>query len=565
MADELIKSFDAKLDVQKDGSVHVTETILYDFGNNQKHGIFRDIPLTAKDGPDIGITVNGVTNESGGSYNYVESIARGVLNIKIGNGNVTVTGEHTYVIDYTVTNAIRPFEDHDELYWNVTGNEWQVGIEHAYATVRIPGASFDTLQTDCFTGVQGSSEKNCTPNVSSSSGSYQTATPQPLGAGEGLTVVVGFPLGLVDDTVVENPVGGSSSDITFSGSDWIFLLVPLLFVVVVIGMVIAAVAKLFKKQGYKGPIVVQYKPPEGLRPIDVGAILDKSVDTRDISSVILDLAVRGYIKIKYTIQEIKFWPDKKDFELIKLKDGSTLMHPGEKILFDLFFVGRENVALSALLADRDEFHKDIEEIKTVTEEYLREQGYYDRASKEQADKQMQKLVIAMGITVVVSFLISSVTAGVGTVLAIPVILYIIVRMASASKLAKQFTPKGIAAQGEILGFQEFLQLTEKDKLDLLNAPKLEPETFEKYLPFAMALGVEGQWAKKFEGIYQSTPTWYEDPGHNVFSSTLLISNLQQFNGAFSQAVVTAAPRSSSSGFSGGSSGGGSGGGGGGSW
>jgi uncharacterized membrane protein len=567
MADEVIKSFNASLGIAQDGSVHVTETIRYDFGNNQKHGIFRDIPLTAKDGPDIGITVNSVKNESGASYHYVESMDRGVLDIKIGEGNVTVTGEKTYVIDYTVTNAIRPFEDHDELYWNVTGNEWVVPIERVFVKAGVSGLPIQEVQTACFIGEAGSTE-DCNFNFSSDSGTFQTANApaRPLGPGEGMTIVLGFPLGIVDDTVVESPVGGPSGNVTFSSGDWLFLLVPLLFILVVMGVIITAVAKLFhNKQGFKGPVVVQYKPPEGLRPIDVGSILDKSVDTRDISSVIIDLAVRGYIKIKYTVQEIKFWPDKKDFELIKMKDGSTLTHPGEKILFSLFFAGRESVMLSDLLPDKDAFHEDIMKIKEETEEYLREQGYYDRASKEQADQQMQKLAIAMGITILVSFFISLITAGVGMVLVFPAIIYIILRMAAASNLAKQFTPKGTTAQGEIAGFKEFLQLTEKDKLELLNAPKFEPETFEKYLPFAMALGVEGQWAKKFEGLYQSTPGWYEDPGHSVFSSTLLISNLQQFNGAFSQAVVSSAPKSSSSGFSGGSSGGGSGGGGGGSW
>ncbi|MFA5946759.1 MAG: DUF2207 domain-containing protein [Patescibacteria group bacterium] len=566
MADELIKSFDAKLDVAKDGKVHVTETIRFDFGNNQKHGIFRDIPLTAVDGPNIGITVNSVTNETGGSYRYVESVDRGVLDIKIGDGNVTVTGEKVYVIDYVVTNAIRPFEDHDELYWNVTGNEWVVPIERVSMTAGVEGLLIDKLQTACFIGEVGSTE-SCNQNFSSDSTTFRTVNPpaRPLAPGEGMTVVLGFPLGIVNDTVVETPVSSGSTDFSFSDGDWIFLLVPLLFLIAVGGVTIVVISKLFKKQGYKGPIVVQYKPPEGLRPIDVGSILDKSVDTKDISSVILDLAVRGYIKIRYTVQEIKFWPDKKDFELIKLKDGSTLKHPGEKILFELFFAGRERVMLSEMLADKDAFHADIMKIKENTGEYLRGEGYYDQASKERADKQMQQLALAMGVTIVVSFLISFVTAGIGMVLFFPAILYIILRMAGASNLAKQFTPKGIAAQGEITGFKEFLQLTEKDKLELLNAPKLEPETFEKYLPFAMALGVESQWAKKFEGLYQSTPNWYEDPGHNVFSSTLLIGNLQQFNSAFSQTVVSSAPKSSSSGFSGGSSGGGSGGGGGGSW
>jgi len=559
-ADENIAGFYSTMTINENGSVGVIERIEYNFGDNQRHGIFRDIPLTAVDGPDIGITVNSVKDEGGRSYHYVESTSGGNLDIKIGDANKTISGLHTYVIDYTVTNVIRPFEDHDELYWNVTGNGWQVSIEKAEAMVIVPGQDTE-IKMNCYTGVQGSAEQNCAFGHNLGGAGFHTT--QGLNAGEGLTIAASIPLGLVNDTVVANVDAGSSSDVTLSGGDWLFVLFPVFFLLVMAGMIIAVVSRVFHKPGYKGPVVVQYQPPNGLTPLDVGTILDQSVDTKDISSIILDLAVRGYIKIKYTVQEIKFWPDKKDFEFIQLKDDSTLTHPGEKILWNLFFGGGKTVTLSSLLADKETFHEEIERIKTETEDYLREQGYYDKASKEAADKLITKLAIAMVAVIIGSFILSVLTAGLGMILAFPGIIYIIIRMAGAAKLAKQFTPKGLQAQADVTGFKEFLQLTEKDKLELLNAPKLQPETFEKFLPFAMALGVEEQWAKKFEGLYQSTPNWYEDPTHSVFSSTLLIANLQQFNGAFSQAVVAATPHSS--GMSGGSSGGGSGGGGGGSW
>ena len=163
------------------------------------------------------------------------------------------------------------------------------------------------------------------------------------------------------------------------------------------------------------------------------------------------------------------------------------------------------------------------------------------------------------------FILSLASAGIGIILMLPVFLLIGIGAFGISKLNYSLGEKGWATKGQILGFKEFLQLTEKDKLELLNAPKLEPATFEKFLPYAMVLGVENQWAKKFEGIYQASPSWYDDPTNHVFSSTMMMSNLRMFDNSFTNTVVASAPKSSSSGFSGGSSGGGSGGGGGGSW
>jgi uncharacterized membrane protein len=139
----------------------------------------------------------------------------------------------------------------------------------------------------------------------------------------------------------------------------------------------------------------------------------------------------------------------------------------------------------------------------------------------------------------------------------------------------RLTPKGLSVLKKILGFREFLQLTEKDRLELLNAPELQPEIFEKFLPYAMVLGVENKWAKKFEGIYNTIPNWYEDTKITNFNSYSLTKDLTSFNNFFNKVFnipfnkVFNIP-STSSGFSsgfggGGSSGGGSGGGSGGSW
>ncbi|MFA5945460.1 MAG: DUF2207 domain-containing protein [Patescibacteria group bacterium] len=561
-SDEVIDNFTSSIVLQADGAIQVTEIIEYNFGDNQKHGIFRDIPLTAVDGPDIGISVNSVKDGNGQPYHYVESTNNSILDLKIGEANKTVSGVKTYVIDYTVTNVIRPFEDHDELYWNVTGNGWPVGIKKASASVFVPGPAV-AEQVDCFTGPAGSTDKQCTPADFPGKAIYFTT--KPLEAGEGLTIVLGIPLGIVNDTVIPSDgLRSTIQDITVSGTDWLFLLIPLLFIISLIGFIVFAISRIFSKPGYKGPVVVAYEPPNGLAPIDVGTILDRSVDRKDVSSIILDLAVRGYLKIRYTVKEIPFWPDKKDFELVKLKEGSSLKHPGEKILFDMLFDKRSSILVSDLMEKALDYEDQIKDITAKTEEHLRTAGYFDISAKEKADKMNKQLAIISTVLVVGTVIVSFLTAGLGILLMFPIVAFVIIRMMISGRLTNQLTPKGADAQAKIAGFQEFLKLTEMDKLKLLNAPKLEPEMFEKFLPYAMVLGAEEQWATKFEGLYKTAPTWYEDANHGAFSSMLLTHNLAQLNNSWSQVVTSSVPHSSS-GFSGGSSGGGSGGGGGGSW
>ena len=571
---EAVNNFNANITIQKDGSVFIAETIIYDFGSNQKHGIFRDIPLTAVNGPRLNISVSGVSNEVGQPYQYATSIVNNVLQVKIGNPDALITGIKTYIINYQVYNAIRTFDDHDELYWNVTGNQWPVAIQNANALVILPDSPMSNVRMDCFTGSQGSTQKNCAFNQSGSNVSYSTT--QPLNANEGLTLVLGIPLGYIQNTYVPPQQTYPASNTSTANSNFLFGIFLGLFIIFIFALVIlfAWRAKTAKPKPVipselKGqPVVPEYNPPDNLPPIEIGALLDSRVDITDISSVIMDLAVRGYLKIRYTVQEIRFWPDKKDFELIKLKDGADLAHPADKIIFKLLFKSRGRVKLSDLKEQKTTFQSDIKKIQEDTEQHLRDEGYFDRTTKDKSKKLKTYLFMATAILFIGTFLltispswfglifIASFAGFVGAVIVIPIMIM---------RLANKLTPRGIAALGKILGFKEFLQLTDKDKLRLLNAPELQPEMFEKFLPYAMVLGVEDKWAQKFEGIYNTIPNWYEDPTAASFDSYIFARNLTFFNSSFNQVFSIASPGSSSGFGGGGFSGGGSGGGGGRSW
>jgi uncharacterized membrane protein len=584
---EVIKNFDVNINIQKDGSLIVTEKIVYDFGTNQRHGIFRDIPLTSVNGPELNIKVIEVKDELGNPYKYTTSITKNILKIKIGDPDIFVTGSKTYIITYQVYNAIRTFEDHDELYWNVTGNEWPVAIQNANASVILPGPFISNVKMDCFTGPYGSLQKNCTFNQDGPNVNYSIT--QPLNANEGLTIVLGLPLGYINKTylsqphkpsvvgILENYFKNNFKTLVFRIIISFFLILFLVYIYLRFIIVYLRQLSIWRtkpnpvipKELKKEPIPVEYNPPDNLLPIDVGTILDRNVDPADISSVIIDLAVRGYLKIRYTAQQIPFWPDKKDFEFIKLKDGNDLVHPADKIIFELLFGYRDKVKLSDLKQQRASLQRDIERIRENTEQYLYYKGYFDQEAKNKLKRLKDYISAVIVILFLVLFiypifLLKLKDIPIFDLLVVVVfIAFIVLTLKQSNKL----TPQGISALRKILGFREFLQLTEKDKLELLNAPELQPEMFEKFLPYAMVLGVEDKWIKKFEGIYNTLPKWYEDATVTSFNSYVLMRNINDLVSSFNKVFgIASASSSFSSGFgSGGFSGGGSGGGGGRSW
>ncbi|MEI8174961.1 MAG: DUF2207 domain-containing protein [bacterium] len=568
---EIINNFNSNIAIQKNGVVSVTETITYDFGSNQKHGIFRIIPLESTNGPTIDINVRGITDENGNAYPYSNSYEGSNLKIKIGNPNELVSGVKIYVISYNIQNVIRNFTDHDELYWNVTGNEWPVAIQNINTLVSFPQEfSLSELKKDCFTGRQGSTEKACVANYSQNSSASITSgvsftTSRLLSSGEGLTIVAGFPAGIVPKssaTVLTNHKNSNTGAIAFI---FIFGLVFLL----IIGSIIKAIVRKGKPQLppelKNRPIVVEYGPPANLTPTDVGAIFDGNLDNADLASVIIDLAVKGYLKIRYINDD--------DYEFVKLKDLSGLDHPAYKIIFNFLFVSQNTVKLSELEDAGASF--DTERIMNEMQKYLESGGYLkDLNDKDPAVKKYYLSRYAGIILTIFGIFYVSLFFGFGGFQKLGfggmiflvffcgifsvVIGFFIIAAVFGKPVYGRLAPLGITALGIILGFKEFLRATETDKIKLLNAPELKPELFDHFLPYAMVLGVEKEWAKKFEGLYTMSPIWFEGPA-GAFSTTALVAHLSHFGNSFNQTTA------SSSGFSGGHSGGGSGGGGGGSW
>ena len=562
---ETIQDFNTKITIQKDSSVFVSEKITYDFGQETKHGIFREIPLVSNNGPQLHIAVVTVEDANNHAYHYSASSADNVLQIKIGDPDIILSGIRTFVITYRVDNVVRNFTDHDELYWNVTGNQWPVDIQHAEAEVMLPDYSMSNIKMACFTGRQNSTEKNCTFNRGDASVNYSTT--QGLHVGEGFTVVFGMPVGFIQRTQEVPPqtkrvvVNDNANSHPFQFS-W---LVGIFFILVI-------VIKLLKRRPIKlkpvlprvlknQPIVVEYNPPGNLSPIIIGTIFDRKIDAADITSVILDLAIRGYLKIHFNVKRRKVLPDRKDFELIRLKDGADLTESADQIVFSFLFdfSKRDSITLSELMRQQASVQPYIKQIKEKIEKTLCKKGYFDLTLKQRKTMQL-RICLALSVIALFVFPFIPMPDGIKMML-IPVLMVVVIIFAKLlSRVTQQLTEKGLFVLKKILGFREFLQLTEKDKLNALNAPEMQPELFEKFLPYAMVLGVEEKWAKKFEGIYHTIPNWYEDASATGFNSLLLAQSLREFNSSCGQALTAPLPKMSSGlrGFSGGGSGGGGG-------
>lgn len=199
---EKIREFHADITLSTDGALLITERILYDFGTEKRHGIYREIPsisYTDYDRRTYGIQVHSVTDENRNPYQYEHSGAT-TVSIKIGDPNKKITGAHWYVITYSAGSAVTGFNNYDELYWNITGNGWQVPILLAYATVHIPnGSSEQQNGAWCYTGAYGSTDTNCTARVDSETTYSFTAAGLP--AFNGLTIAATFGKGIVTNPV----------------------------------------------------------------------------------------------------------------------------------------------------------------------------------------------------------------------------------------------------------------------------------------------------------------------------------------------------------------------------
>ena len=542
----VIQSFDATIEVSADGSILVEEVIVPRFTGSW-NGIYRTIPVQYRTPQGLNYTlrldVEGATGEEGRELRIESSRERHYRKLRIWVPDASDTTK-TVKLRYRVANALRFFEEHDELYWNVTGDEWDVPIEAASAHVTLPG-EVTGVRATAFRGAYGSTEQAA---VSIEPSGVRVDATGGLAFREGLTVVVGWNPGVVHrPTATERTVSTLYSNLPLA-------IPPLIFV----GMLWLWRAK--GRDPELAPIATQYEPPSHLTPAELGTLADGKPDMRDITATIVDLAVRGYLHIT----EVK---DEHLFGLLSSRDYTfTLKQPRsswgtlkthERDLLGSIFGSSESVTLSDL---KNKFYKHLPGLKNSLYGMLVKDGFYTgRPDRVRA----LYIIAAIVVGVLLVVLSGTVMAALGMQPAAGIVAGILsgLIMLIFGWFMPSRTVRGTRELEKVLGFQEFLSRVEADRIE---RTVKTPEMFEKYLPFAMALGVEDNWAKAFEGIYTQPPQWYTGPaGVHTFRPSTFTSNL----GAMSSqaaSVMASAPRSSGgSGFSGGSSGGGFGGGGGG--
>ncbi len=542
---EYVERFDTAIVLNQDASMRVTETLVYNFGSLERHGIYRDVPVSYK--TDLGnrstaVSNISVTDQSGAAYPF--STARSGVNerIKIGDPDKTVKGTKTYVISYTVSRMIGYFSQFDELYWNATGNAWVVPIGEASVVLTLPKPILkENLSISCYEGKTGSTE-SCTSLTDVASGTVRTISytaSHSFAAGEGLTIAIGFPKGVVYQPTRFERILASVKD------NWV-IGIPLL---VLLGMFIHWYRKGRDPHG-RGTIVPQYEAPKGMMPLEMYMLMHDRVSNNAISSEIIFLATRGYLTVAKTDGKTLVFST-TDYVLTKLKPGDDLP-TAEKALFDGLFTEGDEVRLSAL---KDHFYKNISIIKKATTESVIAKNYFA------TDPNMTRTwyVLAGGAVMFVAFYLGSfgaLAAVSGALSGAIVILF--------GLFMPKVTKTGARAREEVQGLKMYMDVAEKDRINFHNAPSKNPALFETLLPFAMILGVEKAWAKQFEGIYTAQPSWYSDPGMHGFSPILFTNDLHSFSSG-AAATLASAPGGSSGSGGGGSSGGGFGGGGGGSW
>ena len=548
-AAERIRNFDVYVDVRADGTLAVEERIRWDFEGATKHGIYREIPIAYERAGSadyhIGLRFDRASNANAVAWPAKTSTAGGYTRIRIGDPERTVTGTQDYWIRYRVTRGILFFTDHDELYWNATGNEWPVPIDHAEVHVTVPPVGDASVQLDCFTGPVGSRAHAC--DAVRDGNRIDVVGDRTLAAREGMTVVVGLPKRIVHEPTAFQRFLWWLDD---SGAGWLMLPFGVLLGFWLLWRSLGRDPKL------GDAIAVRYEPPPGLTPAEVGTIFDESADVDDVTSTILDLAIRGWLRIEETTSERLLFFSRSDYRIVRLPDppGQTLKAHEAELLEGLFELGGKSVLVSDL---RERFYTHLSTIQRALYTVLsREGGYF--AANPQTVRQVH---LGLGLFVAMAGVWF---AAFGPLACVSVIATGLI-IAVMGRAMPRRTRKGREAYEEIAGLREFISRVEADRLDRLGGKTAG--TFEKVLPFAVVLGVADRWADAFKGIYATPPTWYSGTSMNGnFDPHDVVRSVGRSLDTMGRTLASRPSNSGSSGFSSsGSSGGGFGGGGGGSW
>jgi uncharacterized membrane protein YgcG len=594
-ADERILSFDSTITVAHDGTLEVRETIrVRAEGDDIKRGIFRDFPTIypAADGRQVvvGFAFQGAARDGVAEKWRVEPRGNGVR-VYLGSAAVMLErGEHVYDLVYRTDRQMGFFADHDELYWNATGNGWMFPIDHASARVILPpDIPPADVRMEAYTGPQGAKGHDYRAGLDGGVPVYTTT--RGLGPREGLTIVAMWPKGHIT-AAVENPLppapvasadydfgrdAGHASSRSF-GSPAEALLErnlprgrgPLYIAAAGFFALLLYYYLVWNKLGRDPPAKVTiplYESPPGQSPGSMRYLLQMSFDDKCFAAGVLSLAVKGYLRIE---QESGVLGIGKTYTLRKLDPpaGAPPRTEDELALYSQIFASGPSIEL------KDDNYRDIRDARSGQKRALEAQ-FKSRFFHINGGWHALGIVFTIVLFAVTMtqpgetewpFWFFTTAAGLTTTC---LFVAIFVMNGVFGKLLKAPTIAGQAVMDRIRGFKMYLEIAEGEDLKRIQGPPLTPQLFESYLPAALALGVEQKWAERFAEVFRVQapnyqPAWYVGGGWNAANIGAFSSS---FGSSFSRAISSSstAPGSNSGGGGGGSSGGGGGGGGGGGW
>lgn len=601
-AEERITRFHSEIEVLSDGSMRVTESIrVIAEGEQIRRGIYRDFPTDYRDRANnrikIGFAVRNVARDGISEPFFTEKHGNGVR-VYIGEASRFLQpGEYEYSISYETDRQLGFFADHDELYWNVTGNGWGFPIDVAAADIRLPaGIEASRMTIEGYTGAYGARGQDYVAEIERD-GKGTISTTRRLRPNEGLTVVVTWPKGFVEEPTVVDRAGYLLADnrgllIALSG----------------LGLTLAYLLFVWSRYGRDpepGPVFPHYAPPPGLSPGACRYIATMAHDRTAFAAAVLNLAVKAYItihegrtealeaatggslienSIKQSVEKLSPVQKKLLMPLLELAESalesaydktfvlekndvtldSAKLGPGEKALFQKLFSDQKYLVLT------NTNHKIVSAAITAHEKAL--EKFYQRTNFLTNGVLLLPGFLIAGIALLIMISSAGVTplAAIVLSLSLPLLLYF-------GKLMKAPTVQGRKLMDQIEGFKMYLAVAEAEDLERIEgiagaSPERTPDLFERFLPYAIALDVEQPWAEQFERVLSKIsaergqgyrPAWYHGSRSISNFSRFTTSMTSSLSSAIS--ASSAAPGSSSGSGGGGSSGGGGGGGGGGGW
>ena len=612
-AEERIHLFWSDIEVQPDASLTVTETIDVRAEHNSiNHGIYRDFPTrySSRDGRrvKVGFTFQGATLDGQPVPASVTARDNGVR-IKIGDPDKYVEiGDHRYTIRYRATRQLGYFKDYDELYWNVTGNGWVFAIDAAEVRIRLPKPA-RIGQRAAYTGAQGSTASNAAV-TEEKPGEIVFRTTQPLDAYQGLTVAIAFPKGVV----------AAPSQSTLLGW-WLADYGPYIIGAISLLGVLGFLFHAWQRAGRDPPagtVVPIFSPPDDLTPAGMRYLTKFAADNRTFAAALVDMGVRGHIRM---VEEEGGWFSKNKTRIERLEGVAplpadeeaalrNLLSPGETVVMEQKNHAKFSAAkkgLDGVLKDRYEnklFKRNYGWAAAVVVAFVAAMWLTSAAiAAATIDASIWRIGVTLGSlavaamlgialygsSTVTQFLLGAVALGAAAVAVftgLPVftdalnsgwLLPLVIPGLSLPLVLSAFwwisapTKEGRAVLDRIAGFKQYLSITERERLDRMTPPADTPQLFEKFLPYAIALGVENRWAERFEGVLAAAAAqgqqgfaWYSGSG-NPWRNPTGFANSVGASLASTISSASTAPGSRSGSGGGGFSGGGGGGGGGGGW